>query len=471
MGRCAREAARRAARSGGLALLAAVGLAAGCSEPPAGPRPSVLLVTVDTLRADYLEPYGFAAPTSPALAALAREAVVFERAIASSSLTAPSIASLMTSRYPRQHSIGTVNGATALSGIETLAERFREGGYATAAFVSNVVLARRSGLARGFEHYDDELPELERNRPAFRERDAAGTVARAVEWLAQPRERPFFVWVHLQDPHGPYQPPDESLSRIPELRLPVDRELPRLERQVGRGGIPAYQALPGERHSSAYARRYAGEIAYADSWLEPLLAAARSAAKELVWLFTADHGESLGEGGFFFQHGHAATPELARVPLLLSAPGLTPGRVDAVAAHVDIAPTLLELAGLPTLEDARGRSLLALARGESPARLVFCEAPGEVAAYGEGGFLRAGGWPPVPGGFASWPGAGGLAIQGFRGQGRELRRAELPGLDPEEVRRYLASEHPVAEAGGFDPEETERLRALGYLPPEEDGPR
>ncbi len=142
--------------------------------------PDVLLVTVDTLRADFVHSYGFEAETTPNIDALAARGVLFETAIAASTATVPSHASIMTSRYVREHSVGPFNGATRLEGAATLAEAFRAAGYETAAFVSNVVLKARTGLDRGFDLYDDELPVGETNRGSYFERVAGDTVERAV---------------------------------------------------------------------------------------------------------------------------------------------------------------------------------------------------------------------------------------------------------------------------------------------------
>jgi arylsulfatase A-like enzyme len=137
-------------------------------------------VVVDTLRADRLGVYGFPAPVSPNLDALAARGVVFERAIAASTKTAPSVTSLLTSRWVGRHSVGALNGTTRLEGSETLAERLHAAGYATAAFIGNMVLKRRIGLDAGFDVYDDELPAREANRPDFFERPAGPTTERAL---------------------------------------------------------------------------------------------------------------------------------------------------------------------------------------------------------------------------------------------------------------------------------------------------
>jgi len=286
------------------------------------------MITVDTLRADRLGAYGFQLATSPAIDRLAAQGVVFERAISGASFMAGSHASIMTSRYTRQHTIGYQNGETRLEGITTLAEIFNEAGYQTAAFVGNVVLDRSSGLDRGFEIYDDELPNTELNRKFVFERIAEQTTERALLWLKNRGSRPFFLWVHYQDPHGPYTPPPEYKGRFqPEFR-PDEKPLPVLEDVFGRNGIPSYQQLDGVRHPIIYETRYAEEIAYADHWIGELISHVDAIASDAatIVVLTADHGESLGEGGRYFLHGSSTAPDQAHIPLILRAPGLPAGR-------------------------------------------------------------------------------------------------------------------------------------------------
>jgi len=447
-------------RSG--ALLAGIVLGTtGCGE-----QPDVLLVVVDTLRADRLGSYGYTADTTPALDAFAAGAVVFERALAASTLTAPSHASLMTSRFVAEHAIGTGNGTSRLDGEGTLAAAFSAAGYETAGFVSNFVIRRNTGLDAGFDVYDDELPEIEPNRPMYRERKASETTARALDWLGARGERPLFLFVHYQDPHGPYAAPAPYDARFPSLLREDEEPLDAMDRQKGPGGIPKYQVVDAERRPSAYKRRYAQEVAYLDAELGRLLAAARARGRPLIVAVTADHGESLGEAGFWFQHGHASTPDLGRIPLLLEAPGLPPGRRSDLVHHVDLLPTLLELAGLPVPEDARGLALGPYLRsGEPlPARTLFCDVGDDVAAYTEDRFYRRKrrlreDAPARAGTFRWHPGVPWRRV----GDDPELRRAML---------RYEEARRPMRELETLlSPAEIERLKALGYLEPGEGAPR
>jgi arylsulfatase A-like enzyme len=448
-----------------LGLLLLVPFACGGSRPTGS---DVLLITIDTLRADYVHAYGFPLEITPAMDALAARGALFENAIAAATLTAPAHASIMTSRYVREHSIGSRNGDTRLEGLPTLAERFAEAGYQTAAFVSNVVLRRKIGLDRGFDVYNDELPSRERNRDHFFERVAEITALQAMEWLAaRPPGQPIFLWLHLQDPHGPYLPPEQWSGRVGRVPLAMAGELGLLEENSGRAGIPLYQALGDLRDPGRYAGLYAEEIQYADHWAGEVISAveARSGERGSVILLTADHGESLGENGWFFQHGQSTAPELARVPLILAAPGIGPARFSGTVSHVDIAPTLLSLAGLPALAGASGRALGAVLRGgELPEdRLVFCDTDGESAAYGSGSWTRLGGprasdhpegrQHPVRFESVRQTAAG------------EWRPAELDSRALGILNEYLDDRAPLVGAEPMESEYIDQLRALGYVDP------
>jgi len=417
----------------------------------------VLLVVVDALRADHVGAYGSPYEVSPNVDGLAARSVLFLRTIAASSKTVPAHASLMTSRYPRQHSVGFNNGNTMLGEEETLARVLQREGYDTGAFVSNAVLRRRVGLDAGFDVYDDELPDPEVNRDFF-ERTAEKTTDRAIDWLADRSEAPWFLWVHYQDPHGPYTPPPALVPDLPDSHDPTEDPLPVLRINDGRGGIPAYQALPGLRRPSQYRRQYAGEIAHFDAALGRLLAAAELEAQPTLVILTADHGESLGEDGIYFAHGHATTPDLAHVPLLVFAPGLEPGRRSDLVHHVDVLPTALELLGLPLPEGARGLALGPFLREglPLPERAVFSDVGDDASAYRDDRFAHASekGKPPR---FYRWEADG------------TWSPAEHDPALQQELRTYLGTIEPVLPtAEPLGTHDRERLRALGYLDPKAD---
>lgn len=431
----------------------------GCGENRAtDARPNVLLITVDTLRADYLSSYGFAFETSPNIDALAREGVVFERAIAGASATTPSHASIMTSKYTRQHSVGWHNGDSKLQGTSTLAEIFRWEGYATAAFVSNFMLRTGLGFEQGFDLYDDELTVPELNRPKIFERIAEQTTRRALDWLEGLDGGPFFLWVHYQDPHGPYAPPPGFEDRFQLPPGPDEKALPVLDDLDGYNGIPDYQALEGLNLPSQYKSRYADEIFYADQWLGKLLAAVDSHERDAIVLFTSDHGESMGEHERYFVHGYTTTPGEAHVPMILRAPGIAAGRRSASVSHVDVMPTLLELAGLDPAGTESGLALGPFLRAQQPIpeRLVYCDIGFEVSAYSRDGFVRyikAGGdgaQNPRWVSYAWQPGGASSAVA-------------LDDTQRQTIETYLSKVTPIVKLPRLGQEDLEKLRALGYV--------
>jgi arylsulfatase len=351
----------------------------------------VILVVVDTLRADHLSCYGYPRATSPNLDGLARDGALFERVVSASAFTGPSVASIHTGRYPRFHSFGVANGAFRLGPEErTLAEEFVEAGYRTGAIVCNPVLPARYGFDQGFEEYDERMEEREHIR-GVPERNAAGATDAAIDWLAGLEEgQPFFLWIHYMDPHGPYTPPkDLQIAFAREDSERAGQEVPPPPRQgadSGHGYVPWYQAI-GERHFlDEYVGRYDAEIASVDRELGRLLDRLRAQGRydETVILLTADHGEALGDEGFFFCHGHGLTPDQTFVPMILKHPLVSAGtRASTPVGHVDVYPTLLAEVGLPEGEVPWGAGLdlvSALAAAPAP-RPLYCEIRKQLGVY------------------------------------------------------------------------------------------
>ncbi len=295
---------------------------------------NLLVVTVDTLRADALGSYGSSGKSTPNLDRLATEGLRFESAYAHATTTLASHASLFTGRYPPAHGVRD-NGSFRLQDAETtLAETLRGAGYRTAAFVGAFVLDARFGLNQGFELYDDRYGEESAFTDFnFVERRAEEVLARTEAWIRQEDARPYFAWAHLFDPHAPYEPPSP------------------------------YR----ERHASV---PYEGEVEYADSALGALLERLRAAGKleRTLVVATADHGESRGEHGET-THGTFAYDSTLRVPLILWCPGaLAPGVYRAPMGHVDLAATLIDAFGLTATSELHGRSLL---HPDRPAAIYF----------------------------------------------------------------------------------------------------
>jgi len=340
-------------------LLAWVTLLPACGhEPP----PNVVLISVDTLRADALGAYGGPLAT-PSFDRLAREGVLYARAFAPTPATAASHATLFTAQEPQRHGL-LRNGESLADAATTLAEVFAAHGYTTAAFVSSFVLDPRFGFAQGFAHYDATLPEsgatmgkgraypgafFRDERFAGFDRRATRTTDAALHWLDQAPE-PFFVFVHYFDPHAPYAPPAVFAERASGMPVSLD-------------GRNARGVAPEQLEKMI--RLYHGEVLYIDDSLAALLdGIARSAQRPTLTAVTADHGEGLGQH-HWIEHALYLYEEQLRVPLLLSWPGALPAgrRVATPVALGDVAPTLLELAGLPLPAPIDGRSLAGAARG------------------------------------------------------------------------------------------------------------
>jgi arylsulfatase A-like enzyme len=308
-------------------------------------------VTLDTLRADHVGAYGDAART-PSLDRLAAQATVFEQAAAPMPMTLPSHFSLFTGRYPREH--GVLSNALALpDSARVLTEVLSESGYRTGAFVAVSLLDEDSGAAQGFATFDG--PRGARQRPAEE------VVPRALEWLGEcPEDEPFFLWVHLFDPHLPYEPPAEFRSGLDPA---LARELPKLDlHSIHRLAAQNGGDLPAEVLAHARAL-YRGEVEYLDGWIGKLLEGvdARNGGETLT-VFVADHGESF-ERGVFFEHTESLGEGALRIPLLIRFPRLFPAgaRVSQQVSMVDLAPTILEALELPPLPNVAGRSLRGLA--------------------------------------------------------------------------------------------------------------
>jgi arylsulfatase len=363
-------------------------LTAGCrsSDPAASPGP-IVLVVVDTLRADHLSCYGYGRPTSPAMCALAEDGVLFERAYTTRTSTTPAIASMLTGLYPHRHGVKQLYELLPPA-MTTLAERLHARGWATGGFVSSFVMVRDfSGFDPGFDVYDDDVRTREMLRDNY-QRDAAETVEHAITWLRAHGPHAF-LFVHLIEPHGPYTPPSPYLERF---ALPATGPLP--------GDVPAYQHVPGLRTVSEYVGRYDGEIATADAALDGLFGALR----KLGWyapatiVLVADHGESFGEEDNWFCHGASVNDAEAHVPLIVKFPAgadaRPPGsRVSAPVSVIDVCPTVLHAANIAAEDQtAAAADLGSIARGTAhPAPPVTELEHGDavtLAVHGDGCTVR-----------------------------------------------------------------------------------
>ena len=384
----------------------AVLLGAGCGPDPAtAPPGNVLLVTLDTLRPDRLHCYGNPRVATPTLDRLAREGTLFEHAYSPVPSTLPSHCSIMTGAYPGHHGVHD-NGVYFLEDeAVTLAERLRDAGHTTAAFVAAFVLDSQFNLVQGFDTYDDEMdlpltrggevPEgLDEGRrrwfvqaaSSYQRRGDAVT-ERALDWLSEHPDEPFFLWVHYFDAHQPYQAPEPFSTRYdPNYDGPMDGdaitwwgEFNRLQDRARQSAEPERSELEARinRDHSHMVARYDGEVSYLDAQLGRLLGGLEKLDRwgDTFVVVVGDHGESFGEHRVqLWEHNATVFDEVLHVPMLLRRPdGVGAGqRVAGLVRTIDVAPTVLDWLGLPGLEGIQGRSILALTEDPKMA------APGEI---------------------------------------------------------------------------------------------
>jgi choline-sulfatase len=393
------------------------------------PGQNVLLVTIDTLRADALGSYGGRAAT-PALDRLARDGVRFDFAHAHAVVTLTSHASILTGRYPFQHGLRDNSGYRLPADARTVASLFRQAGYATGAFVSAFPLHSRFGLNGGFDVYDDRFGET-RDPTEFvmPERPAAAVVPLARAWIGRHQADRWFAWVHVFDPHAPYRPPP-----------PFDAQ---------------YAANP-----------YDGEVAATDAALLPLFDDVRAASRPTLVVVTSDHGEALGDHGEA-SHGLFAYESTLRVPLIIaemaSGNRVDGGEVSGVPVrHVDVLPTMLDAAGVPIPPDLAGRSFLPAAErsGTAQPRVSYFEAMGGMLSRG---------WAPLAGALVDRDKFIDLPLpERYDLAADAAETTNLIGRDPGRDRTLasvLNNFGATRPAGRLaeDADTAARLRALGYV--------
>lgn len=353
---------------GGLALGLSSGLwLNGCRRSAKRKTPSVILITVDTLRADHLGCYGYPKQTSVNLDRFASEALLFEKCFSHAPITSSSLASLLSGFLP--HETEVYENWPLPAEVETLPEIIGTLGYKTVAVVSNPVL-HDTGWSECFSVYDDRMDsvELVRRRP---ERIAEDTTNRTIKLLKRFHKNPLFLWVHYQDPHGPYTPP----ARYGKMFYDQGRKPRNLKINStlsGRGGIPSYQKLGEHTDFYYYLAQYDGEIRYWDEHFGRLIEAMKTTGlyDDALLILSSDHGEDIGQREYFFSHGENLYNSLIHVPLIIKFGNQCSGRKPHFVQHLDIAPTILELIGKKPDLPLRGCDLL---NDEPNSREIFSE--------------------------------------------------------------------------------------------------
>jgi choline-sulfatase len=451
----------RMKRLAGYCLLSCL-LSSCAPDPP----DNIVLISLDTVRRDHLSTYGYERATTPRLDSLASEGILFMDAFSQATNTAPSHASMLTGLYPQAH--GVVANADPLDryGATTMAEILGSNGFRTAGFVSGYTMESKiSGLDRGFEIYDDEFDEASR--------DGRLTLERALEWLTDiPPDERFFLFFHLFDAHGPYQPsaeyaelfksenPGPSLKRIARYQLYNDENGQRVS------------------HLNRYVDRYDAQIRYLNDLVATLLE--NLDLSNTIVIVAADHGETLGERRHAMDHGGQVHDEQIRIPLLLRAPNLESSTVEGAVETIDLMPTILELLQVTPPEDLeiQGKSLVPLINGEEKGReFVFSMAQATKYKHRARGYLldearriksvRTERWKLIryPGrDFEDY-----LELYDLHQDPQEKNNVvdAFPEIKDKLLDRLKSWEHGwesgVAPAAELDPDAVRRMQALGYL--------
>lgn len=403
----------------------------------AAAEPDLVLITLDTARADRFGFHGSKRGLTPNLDALAQQSTVFKRAYAQAPLTTVSHATIFTGTHPQYHRVNDF-GIAIPAPVPTIAELLKSRGYQTAAFVGSVILDPKTAMApgfdRGFDVYDAGYHRRRKGEDRYKsmERRAMTVVQRAVKWLTTKRDKkkPFFLWVHVYDPHYPYEAPAPFRAK--------------------------YRRDP-----------YDGEIAYTDAAMGTLLTALRSARllSGAGVVVTADHGEALGEHGEH-THGVFLYDSTIHVPLVVKAPGQSAGSsADVRVSHTDILPTLLEWAKVPAPEHVQGSSLTGLATAEEPddrPSYAETEYPRRAFGWSSLGALRAGKYL-----YVNAPKRELYDLESDPKAAANIAASAAPIADTlaarlEDIFKKYSSDYAASEQT-VDADNVEKLRALGYV--------
>ncbi len=422
-----------------LALCLALALSAACRQAPSSKPPArnLVLITIDTLRADHVGAYGYSRAQTKVLDGLAANGALFERAYAAAPITLPSHATLLTGRYPPGHGARD-NGMHVSPGVPTLATALHARGFKTAAFVAAFPLDHQFGLDRGFDVYGDRLPRGPDGRLA-NERPASSVINDAIAWLRTPGPKgpglqalpdppgppgaPFFLWVHLFEPHAPYGDPSSPGAARPLLD------------------------------------RYDDEIATADREIGRLIGALGPAIRDTLVVVAGDHGEAFGEHGEY-AHSIFVYDTTLRVPLVMSGPAVRRGvRVTDPVTLADVAPTVMRMLDA-TMQDVDGIDLTPALGGTAiPRREIYAESFAPLVEFGWAPLraIRSGPWKFID---APKPELFDIAQDAGEQHNVVASQPEVAQSLATRAGRYAGAGLPGTAAA--DPQAAERLRALGY---------
>ena len=339
-----------------IALTSAIGLVVGCSQERADPRPSIVLVVIDTLRADAVSAYGAVDDTTPSFDALASRGLLYERAYAPSPWTLPSHASLLTGFDADQHGVGIAGRMGLRAEFTTLAERLRDAGYQTAGFSENPLVSSLFGFDQGFERFSAPTVEdaIEENqRPGSLHFDVVQEVAAFAE--VRDRERPFFLFVNLFDPHSPYLDRVQNRFLGPDVSVGDSWTVDALKAVSHR----ICERLPSIDDVKTLHGLYLGDVAESDAKLGRIESIAREAVGEgaLILVATSDHGEHFGEHRLL-SHEFSVRAPVLNIPLVVHGiPDVTGGRIERPVTLVDVATSVLGWAGVDIPPELAGRPL------------------------------------------------------------------------------------------------------------------
>ncbi|HZP43754.1 MAG TPA: sulfatase [Candidatus Binatia bacterium] len=424
---------------------------------------NLIVIVIDALRADHLSSYGYARPTSPKLDAFAARAVRFTRAMAPSNRTCSSMPSIWTGLLPSRH--GVLDRRDVLAErFATAAELLRARGYRTGAWCPNPSLDRAFGLAQGWDVYETDFEAAAGGERTWQAHETASVInARALAFVDATRERPFLLWLHYRDVHGPYLPPPPYDT---VFHAPAPRPLSPAEVRAR----PGYLTLPGDADDlEYYVARYDGGIRYTDERVAQLLAelGRRGVLERSVVVVTADHGEAFLEHRQW-NHGVSLYEEEVHVPLIIARPGDAPRVVDHVVSTLDLFPTLLELAGA-TPPETDGESLVPLLAGQAAAYRRR-RAAAEARVLGDEHrrlqrAIREHDWKLLDNGFTPKPRLFDLASDPQERHDRSADEPERAAALAGEMRALAAraAGAPPAEAKSLGGSLKRRLEALGYV--------